>query len=208
MSESDNIGPTESPFQIFNAESFGHALRHYRRSAGLTQAEFAEMAGLRQSQISELESGKMTAQTRRLVTPTQAPRSEDHPAERDLVARVTELAVWMDGYQVGTLTRHRGTLAFAYAERALRHYPLGAPLVSVALLNRKEEHRGQVVKLFFEGLLPEGEARVQLASGFAVDPADTFALLAALGRDCAGALVIVPRRTARLRRPPRADHEC
>jgi transcriptional regulator with XRE-family HTH domain len=68
MSESDNIGPTESPFQIFNAESFGHALRHYRRSAGLTQAEFAEMAGLRQSQISELESGKMTAQTRRLVT--------------------------------------------------------------------------------------------------------------------------------------------
>jgi serine/threonine-protein kinase HipA len=108
------------------------------------------------------------------------------------VARVTELAVWMDGYQVGTLTRHRGTLAFAYAERALRHYPLGAPLVSVALLNRKEEHRGQVVKLFFEGLLPEGEARDQLASDFAVDPADTFALLAALGRDCAGALVIVP----------------
>jgi transcriptional regulator with XRE-family HTH domain len=34
----------------------------------LTQAQFAEMAGLRQSQISELESGKMTAQTRRLVT--------------------------------------------------------------------------------------------------------------------------------------------
>ena len=56
------------PYRIYNAESLGQAVRHFREEAGLTQAEFARQVGLQQSHLSELESGKMTEQTRRLVS--------------------------------------------------------------------------------------------------------------------------------------------
>jgi serine/threonine-protein kinase HipA len=39
---------------------------------------------------------------------------------------------------------------------------------------------------FFEGLLPEGEARRMIAYDYSLDERDTFGLLVALGRDCAG----------------------
>jgi len=55
-------------YRIYNAESLGQAVRHFREEAGLTQAEFARQVGLQQSHLSELESGRMTEQTRRLVS--------------------------------------------------------------------------------------------------------------------------------------------
>lgn len=55
------------PYRIYNAESLGHAVRHYREQAGLTQVELARQVGMRQSHLSELESGTMTEQTRRLI---------------------------------------------------------------------------------------------------------------------------------------------
>ena len=61
------MGITE-PYRIYNAESLGQAVRHFREEAGLTQAELARQVGLQQSHLSELESGKMTEQTRRLVS--------------------------------------------------------------------------------------------------------------------------------------------
>ena len=56
------------PYRIYNAESLGQAVRHFREEAGLTLAELARQVGLQQSHLSELESGKMTEQTRRLVS--------------------------------------------------------------------------------------------------------------------------------------------
>ena len=56
------------PYRIYNAASLGQAVRHFREEAGLTQAELARQVGLQQSHLSELESGKMTEQTRRLVS--------------------------------------------------------------------------------------------------------------------------------------------
>ena len=47
--------------------SLGDAIRHYRKEAGLTQAQLAEMVGLRRSYLSELESGKETEQVKRVV---------------------------------------------------------------------------------------------------------------------------------------------
>lgn len=58
---------TESEFRVFNAEALGQAIRHFREEAGLTQAELAEQVGVHRSYLAELEGGKVTEQTRRLV---------------------------------------------------------------------------------------------------------------------------------------------
>lgn len=45
---------------------------------------------------------------------------------------------------------------------------------------------------FFENILPEGPALRQMASLAEVRPADTYGILAAFGRDCAGAIMVLP----------------
>jgi serine/threonine-protein kinase HipA len=47
-------------------------------------------------------------------------------------------------------------------------------------------------RAFFHGLLPEGNARRVIAYDLGLAADDDFGLLAALGKDCAGALVIQP----------------
>lgn len=54
-------------FRIYTPESLGQAIRHYRREAGLTQAELAERAGLNRTYLSDLERGKETEQVRRIM---------------------------------------------------------------------------------------------------------------------------------------------
>lgn len=49
---------------------------------------------------------------------------------------------------------------------------------------------GAVVRAFFHGLLPEGSVRARLEEEFSVALGDDFALLSAIGRDCAGAVVL------------------
>ena len=56
-----------NPYRIYSPESLGSAIRHYRREAGLTQAELAEAVGLQRSYLSELEQGKETEHLRRLL---------------------------------------------------------------------------------------------------------------------------------------------
>ncbi len=55
------------PFRIYTAASLGTAIRHYRKQAGLSQAELAEQAGLHRSYLSALEQGKETEQMRRIL---------------------------------------------------------------------------------------------------------------------------------------------
>jgi HTH-type transcriptional regulator / antitoxin HipB len=54
-------------FRITTPESLGLAIRHYRREAGLTQAELAELTGLQRTYLTELEGGRQTEQVRRLL---------------------------------------------------------------------------------------------------------------------------------------------
>jgi transcriptional regulator with XRE-family HTH domain len=58
---------SRGPFRVYTSGSIGEAIRHYRKEAGLTQAQLAEMAGLRRSYLSELEAGKETEQVKRLL---------------------------------------------------------------------------------------------------------------------------------------------
>ncbi|MDE3192589.1 MAG: HipA domain-containing protein [Chloroflexota bacterium] len=101
-----------------------------------------------------------------------------------------ELAVWLYGQRVALVTQARGRMRLSYTEEALRTYALGTPLLSLALPLRPEPYTHGLVRPFLEGLLPEGEPRQVLARGLRLVAGDTFALIEALGRDCAGALVI------------------
>ena len=57
---------------------------------------------------------------------------------------------------------------------------------------RPERHTQGVVRPYLDGLLPEGESRLAIAQDFNLRASDTFGLVHAIGRDCAGAVVIQP----------------
>ncbi|MGZ5299812.1 MAG: HipA domain-containing protein [Actinomycetota bacterium] len=102
------------------------------------------------------------------------------------------LAVWMAGSKVALVGQERGKLRLAYTKDALDRFPLGSPLLSLSLPLTSRRYPQGVVRAFLDGLLPEGDARRVLAEDFDVLASDTFGLIRALGRDCAGALVIQP----------------
>src|SRR5680860_1474798 len=89
-------------------------------------------------------------------------------------------------------TQERGRLRLTYTEEALGRYPPGVPLLSLSLPLTPQRYTHGVVRPFLDGLLPEGEARRAAANDFNVLSEDTYGLVRALGRDCAGALVIQP----------------
>ncbi len=57
----------KQPFRIYTAASIGPAIRHYRKEAGLTQAELADKVGLTREYLSRLEQGHEPEQLRRVV---------------------------------------------------------------------------------------------------------------------------------------------
>jgi serine/threonine-protein kinase HipA len=80
---------------------------------------------------------------------------------------------------------------FAYAP----DYLAGAAPValSVSLPLRSEPFEGAVVRNWFCNLLPEGIVRDAVETRLRIPPRDDFALLAAIGGECAGAVSIGPR---------------
>lgn len=65
--ETSSGTPEVSPFRVYTPASLGAAIRHYRRQAGLTQAELAERAGLHRTYLSALEHGRETEQLKRIL---------------------------------------------------------------------------------------------------------------------------------------------
>lgn len=109
------------------------------------------------------------------------------------MSRRTELDVWLHGRPIGVLTAMASdTMRFEYVAD-------DAPVLSLSLRERRQE--GPHVRHWFANLLPEGEARVLAAQQHGIGVADDFGLLAALGRECAGAVALLPRGEA----PPAAD---
>lgn len=103
-----------------------------------------------------------------------------------------ELAVWLYGDCVARIDRERDRLRLRYTDTALERYPLGTPLLSLSLPVANRRYPQGVVRAFLDGLLPEGESRTAIARDVGVAPSDTYGLIRALGRDCAGAVVIQP----------------
>lgn len=100
------------------------------------------------------------------------------------------LAIWLYGTRVATVSEERRRLRLEYTAEALERFPGGTPLLSLALTLTNERFSDGVVRPFLDGLLPEGDSRRAIADNLHLRADDTFRLAEALGRDCAGALVI------------------
>jgi serine/threonine-protein kinase HipA len=105
---------------------------------------------------------------------------------------VSPLLVWKNSELVGRLSVFRSGLRFEYAAEAIERRGLGLPVVSMSLVTSAKAYPDKACRPFFDGLLPEGEARRIIAYDLGIAESDTFGLLEALGRDCAGALLILP----------------
>jgi serine/threonine-protein kinase HipA len=106
---------------------------------------------------------------------------------------MAELHVWMNGLHVGAWSMLRtGTPVFRYDEswaNAEEGRALSLSLPFTAAL----EHRGDVVTHYFDNLLPDStEIRRRLRSRFRARSVEAFDLLAAIGRDCVGAVQLLP----------------
>lgn len=104
------------------------------------------------------------------------------------------LDIWMNGELVGRWsfapsTGHR----FVYAEEWLAS-PNGRPLsLSLPWSVGTLPHRGEAVEAYFDNLLPDSEPiRRRLQARFGADSTAAFDLLAEVGRDCAGAVQLLP----------------
>lgn len=103
------------------------------------------------------------------------------------------LAIWLHDTRVAELSRTRaGDLVITYDPELVATRGTGALCLSVSLPINNKPYTGQRARRWLEGLLPEGEMRTTLEEAFSVARGDTFGLLAAIGRDCAGAVSFLP----------------
>ncbi len=104
------------------------------------------------------------------------------------------LSIWTNGELVGYWTpAGNQPMRLTYADSWLKS-PSARPLslsLPLPLLDNKPL-RGDLVENFFENLLPESSAiRKRLAQRYALGSEGTFDLLAAIGRDCVGAVQLL-----------------
>jgi serine/threonine-protein kinase HipA len=102
------------------------------------------------------------------------------------------LRVHQNGRLVGYLNKQpSGAIEFKYDPDWLNRKT--AFPVSLSLPLREDAWRGQPVAAVFENLLPDSDAlRRQVAERVGAEGYDAYSLLAAIGRDCVGALQFVP----------------
>lgn len=102
------------------------------------------------------------------------------------------LGVWLNGRRVGTLRRApNGAIDFIYERSWLDDERAFA--VSLSLPLREERYAGEPVVAVFDNLLPDrDEIRQRIAERAQADGTDSYSLLAAIGRDCVGALQFLP----------------
>ena len=108
--------------------------------------------------------------------------------------RLRELGVWANGVRVGTWRLPaRGAMELEYNDAwvaATESRPLS---LSLPLTLGRALHKGAAVEAYFDNLLPDSESiRRRLQDRFHTDSRGAFDLLAAIGRDCVGAVQLLP----------------
>lgn len=104
--------------------------------------------------------------------------------------------IWMNGSLVGHWTRHAGTDRLTYRQEWMDSAQ-GRP-ISLSLPYRRGAAgpatiRSPTVGAFFDNLLPDNDRILQrIRDRYRLRSTQAFDLLAAVGRDCAGALQLVP----------------
>lgn len=100
------------------------------------------------------------------------------------------LIVWMNGVPVGQWKHLRNQERFTYYPDWVKDgYVLS---LSLPFTPENQAHQGEIVSHFFDNLLPDSDAiRRRLAVHYHVKANSTFQLLAAIGRDCVGAIQLL-----------------
>ena len=117
----------------------------------------------------------------------------------------------LHGAHLATLRQRRqdAPIRLVHTEEALDTHPGNSPVISNSL---RVSRRAQDATAWLDGLLPEGPTRDVIAGNRGLVSSDTWAMIASLGRDVAGACTIVdPARPASDREPhvepyPTLDH--
>ena len=103
------------------------------------------------------------------------------------------LTVWMNGERVGEWGTARGGTPFFRYEREWAQSPHARPLSLSLPLTANLEIRGHRVDDYFDNLLPDNPAiRSRIRTRFRTASTDAFDLLTAIGRDCVGAVQLLP----------------
>jgi serine/threonine-protein kinase HipA len=106
---------------------------------------------------------------------------------------MASLTVWMNGERVGEwATLRTGTPVFRY--EASWTQSASARALSLSLpITANREIRGAAVEYYFDNLLPDSaDIRRRIRMRFDTRSTDAFDLLTAIGRDCVGAVQLLP----------------
>lgn len=104
------------------------------------------------------------------------------------------LHLWANGDYVGRWTINANGNSELQYDISWRSSPNGRPIsLSMPFNIHNEPLKGASVSHYFEGLLPDSDIiRKRVAARFKTGSIDAFDLLAAIGRDCVGALQLLP----------------
>ncbi len=113
---------------------------------------------------------------------------------------MTDRVVQLFGQPIGRLAIVPGGDARFPEDWSFQYLPAyvagnGVPL-SVSLPLRDAPHVGAVARNWFANLLPEGTVRDEISRRLRIAGSDSFALLAAIGGECAGAVSVAAERQA------------
>ncbi|MCP4476272.1 MAG: type II toxin-antitoxin system HipA family toxin [Gammaproteobacteria bacterium] len=101
------------------------------------------------------------------------------------------LDVYLYDVYVGQMVQNNsGVLSFIYNENYLNQRN---PTLSISLPLRTEPYKGDSVKAFFSGFLPDEIVRHRLAKYLGVSEKNPFSMLEIIGGECAGALSLYPQ---------------
>ena len=109
------------------------------------------------------------------------------------MTKQNKLNIWMNGVYVGYWQRSLGTEELYYDPLWVGSEQ-GRPLsLSLPFTPGNQKHRGDKVRFYFDNLLPDStQIRERLAQKFSAKSISPFDLLVELGRDCVGALQLLP----------------
>ncbi|MEJ6079900.1 type II toxin-antitoxin system HipA family toxin [Vibrio sp. 1-Bac 57] len=103
------------------------------------------------------------------------------------------LDAYLNGYHVGEFKKSsNGAHSFSYSTSWLTL--LGSRPISLSMPLVKSEYRGDVVYNYFDNLLPDNsEVRQRIVARYQANSSLPFDLLTMIGRDCVGALQLLPK---------------
>jgi serine/threonine-protein kinase HipA len=112
-------------------------------------------------------------------------------------AKTQKLNIWMNGIPVGYWETTRLGERLAYFDEWLTDEQSRPLSLSLPFVPGNAPYQGQIVTNYFDNLLPDSDAiRRRLAQRHQAGGTDAFHLLAKLGRDCVGAIQLLPEDEA------------